>query len=504
MKLLIASPTKAYLLEYTDEEFQTLTKKLTYTNTAVQHLIKRHHNNYNWKQRGFDGWNNHLESLKKDLKPCLVFQEGDRYYIRPGSIPYIADCFTGLEMENNIVYPTIQKMAWKHPPKFNLYPYQEESWINLLKQKHGHVSITTGGGKSSIILKLCRETGFNAAVVAPSKSIFYELLENFEHHLGKSNVGTFGDSKKKIGKKITICIGDSLCNIKPDTPEYEFFSNLQAIHTDESHIWGSDSLEQVCHGLFANVPYRWFYSGTQVRGDGAQSLLDSIIGKRVYELTTEQAVTGGFISPHKFNIVEIDSSSPSFQCNGGLEMKREHVLRNKNICDFIVKFTNAIVAAKKEQVLILVEELQQIADLVKRLTVPYAIAHSETKPARLLELGLEKVDPLESIEKFNKGDAKVLIGTATIRTGCNIYPVNHCINWVGGSSEVATRQGCVGRSVRLAKHNPWSNKCGLKPFSTIWDFDVKDIYIMGSHLEKRIQFYQESGPDLIKYIRLKS
>lgn len=502
MKFLITSPVKAFVQEYTVGEFASLAKQLTYINTSVQHLIKRHTNNYNWKSRNFDSWQIHLDELKKDLKKTLLFTEDEKLYIRPGSIPHLV----GLEftVENLIKYPTPKKIPWLKPPKHTLYPYQEESWIKLLKEKHGNVSLCTGSGKTKTFIQLCRETGFRAAIIAPSKSIFYELVKEFEHFFGKSKVGTFGDSKKKIGKTFTICINDSLCNIKEGTEEWQFFSNLEAVYVDESHQWAAESMEGVCHGLLANVPHRWFFSGTQVRGDGSQILLDSIIGKCVHELTTEQAVIGNYICSHKYNIVELASSNPSFQSQDALAMKREHILRNRNICAFIAKFANGVVAAKGEQVLVLVEELQQISDLVKLLNVPYSIAHSETKAARLEELGLEKVDVSESVEKFNKGIAKVFVGTSCIRTGCNMYPVNHCFNWVAGASEVATRQGCVGRSVRLEHQNPWADNCPKKPFSTIWDFDITpEQYVLTAHLEKRIGYYSESGQNLIKYIRLK-
>ena len=501
MDITITSPIKAYITKYTEDEIYSLRKELTYENTGIKHLIKRHYDNFYWKRQNPITWGIHLDELKKQVAKCLVFEDENGLYIRPGSLPHLSAF--NLQIVNNIEYPIPKKMAWKHPPKFTLYPYQEESWMKLLAEKHGNVSLCTGSGKTKTIIQLCRETGFNAAIIAPSKTIFYELIGEFEHYLGKSNVGTFGDSKKKIGKKITICIGDSLSNVKEGTVEWDFFSKIEAIYIDESHAWGSESMEGVCHGILSNASYRWFFSGTQVRGDGSQILLDSIIGKQVHELTTEQAVLGGYISPHKFNIVEIESSNPNFQSKDALAMKREHILRNKNICSFVAKLSNAVVESKGEQVLVLVEELQQISDLVKLLTVPYSVAHSETKSFRLLELGLTKVDVSENIELFNKGISKVLIGTSCIRTGCNIYPVNHCVNWVAGASEVATRQGCVGRSVRFAHQNPWAKNCGPKPFATIWDFDVPNQYVLKSHLQKRLSYYEESGPNLIRHIRIK-
>ena len=58
--------------------------------------------------------------------------------------------------------------------------------------------------------------------------------------------------------------------------------------------------------------------------------------------------------------------------------------------------------------------------LTDRLDVPYEYVHSASK-ADATKFGLEtrKVD--ETVEAFNRGVVKVLIGTSCIATGTNIY-----------------------------------------------------------------------------------
>lgn len=492
MKLVIKTPTRAYIESATTDEMEALTKELTYTNTSAAHQLKRHYNNKWFRSKNPDGWNAVLEELKKNIKHTLVFNDDKGVYIRPGSIPYLVDQFD-IEVENEVKYPTPKKIAWAKPLPFTLHPYQESSWQKLVDIKHGNVELCTSAGKSPILLKMCRETGFKAAIIAPGTSIFYELLEKFEHHLGRNNVGSFGDGKKKIGKRITVCIADSIQNVKPGTPEWEFFSTCDMIGVDESHTWGADSLDEICHGIFENVPVRFFCSGTQTRNDGSEKKLQSIIGKTVETLTTAQAVQGGFISDHEFRIVDVESSDPNFKSLDPLELKRAHFLNNKNIAAVIAKTANAVALAYGQQTLVLVEELQQISMLIKLLKVPFAYAHSEKKKARLEELGLEKVDPAESVEKFNRNEVKVLIGTSCIATGTNIFPTHHTHNWVGGSSEIKTKQGAVGRSVRKHEHNPWKDKCVIKIKSIIWDYYVKDVESMIKQLGARVLFYRDSG-----------
>ncbi len=501
MNIVTVSPIKAYIDYCTPEELSTLRKQLTYTNTSAQHLLKRHNFNHMWKARNLESWTAHLEILKQDVKKCLVFEDNQGVYIRPGSIPYLDSTIYNLQTVNHVKYPTPKKVPWLKPIPFDFHPYQEESWPKLLEEKHGNVSLTTGSGKSAVILRLCREMGLNTCIVVPSKSIFEELTDKFEYHFGKKYVGQFGNGKKKLGKKFTVAIGDSLANVKLDSEEHKFFSSLDVLIVDESHEFAAESLEEVCHGVLSSIPYRFFFSATQFRNDGSSPLLQSIIGKTVCELSTAEAVQKGYICNHDFRIVSVESSNPSFNSSDALELKRMHFLKNTNIAQFSAKLANAM-GSQGKGTLVLVSELSQIAMLVPLLKVPFAIAHSEKNKERLLELGLDKVDNAESVEKFNKNEAKVLIGTSCVATGTNIFPCHSVVNWVGGSSPIKTKQGAVGRAVRHGASNPWADKCLPKEKSTIYDFDIQNENTMQRHLEARLECYKESGTE-IRYVRLK-
>lgn len=497
MDFEVINPTRALVKNATDEDIAGLARSLRYTNTSNAQLLKRHYNKQWLRRQNPDKWAAELEFLKGEVNKTLLLECDDGFYIRPGYLPYLGDS----TIQNHIKYPTPKKIAWAKPLPFKLHDYQQQSVERLLEVKHGNVELCTGAGKSAILLTLCRETGFRAAIIAPSKSIFFELLEKFETHLGKANVGAFGAGRKKIGKRFTICISDSLTNVERGSEEWEFFSNLDMICVDESHTWGAETLEQICHGIFYKVPYRFFTSGTQTRGDGGKKLLQSIIGKTVYKLTTKEAVDGGFICPHSFVIVDVESSNPNFTHRDSIVMKRAHFLNNKNIAAIAAKIANADAMLKGKQTLILVDELSQISLILPLLKVPYAYAHSDANTARLQTMGLERVDSDESVKRFNRGEVKVLIGTSCIATGTNIFPTHNTINWVGGTSEIRTKQGAVGRSVRMLNQSPWADKCVPKDVCKIFDFNVKDVPVMGRHLEDRKAFYADSGSE-IRYIKI--
>jgi superfamily II DNA or RNA helicase len=361
-------------------------------------------------------------------------------------------------------------------------------------------TVTHNSGKTAIILTIARELGLRTVIVTPSKSIFNEILEKFEHHFGKSNVGAYGGGKKRIGKKFTVCVSKSLTLLKPGTAEYDFFANAEVIIGDESHTLAANTLESVFHGVLKKAPYRFFLSGTQVRGDGKDKLLESIIGNKVYQLTTREAIAGGFICPVKFIVFETTSKDPS-RVGDPLKAKRKHFLYNDNIADIAAKIANSAWNHAQESTLILVEELEQIKMLKDRLNVPFDYVHSGSK-ADAAKFGLETRKVSEVVEAFNLGQIKVLVGTSCISTGTNMYPCHNTVNMVGGGSEVKTKQGTVGRSVRLLEKSEYKQYHKPKPFSKIYDFNVTNNTLMEKHLQKRISMYEESleEEDEIRFI----
>lgn len=500
IKITIQNPTTCFLENPSSDEISKLKQSLTYNDTSAAFNLKALVQN-RWLQANKpETFLLRKQELESKLKTCMLKYDDQlhKYYFHPGSIPYLSDKFR-FEIQNKISYPSPKKMLWQRPLPFELYNYQKDSVEKLLEAKHGCVELCTGAGKTAIILSLARELGLKTIIVTPSKSIFIEILEKFEHHLGKSNVGAYGDGKKKLGKKLTVCVSKSLTMLKEGSEEYNFFADADVVIGDESHTLGAETLEAVFHGVLKNVPYRFFLSGTQVRGDGKDKLLESIIGQKTFSLTTKEAIDGSFICPVRFIVFETTSKDVK-QYKDPLKAKRKQFLYNENIADIAAKIANSAWNQAKESTLILVEELEQIKMLKDRLKVPFDYVHSAAK-ADASEFGLEtrKVD--EVVEAFNRGEIKVLIGTSCIATGTNIFPTHNTINWVGGSSEVRTKQGAIGRSVRVLEKSAYKQYHKPKPTSKIYDFKITNIPLMENHLQKRISMYRETSDD-IKFIKI--
>lgn len=498
MHFTITEPTKAYISQYSEQDLADLKKALSYRNTSAFFQSQKIKNNKWWKQKDEAGWKKALSDASSNIYNSLVFRDSNGYFIRPGSLSYIKDSFK-FTVDNNISYPKPKLIPWAKKPEFDPYPYQLDAVDKLIEERHGAGELSVGLGKTYIMLLLAKKLGLKTIVMVPSKAIFLEVLAYFETHFGKSKVGGFGNGKKDIKKDITVAISKSVSMAKKGTPEWEFLESKQVFVSDEMHTLGSAELEKTANGVLSQIPYRFFLSGTAARGDGALKLLQSIIGPVVKKMTTKEGINQGFLNPLEFSIVTVHSPKPDYWKSDPIEMKRFHLLRNPNVMDYAAKIANANATILNESTLILVDEIDQIAGLASRLKVPFAYVHGGALDAKDKErTGLDNTDTKTELEKFNSGEVKVLIGTDAMSTGVNVFPTHSTINLQGGTSEIGTKQGPIGRSVRLLSKSKYSHLHKEKKVSKIWDFVIYDVKELNKQLEKRIKFYEETGCPVIR------
>jgi superfamily II DNA or RNA helicase len=439
-----------------------------------------------------------IEDLKRKQKVTIIYDDEKGTYIRPGSIPYLQAAKFELEVINNITYPEPKPTIWLHEPKFKPYPHQIECVEQLIKQKHGNIEISVGSGKAFILANLARNLGQKTIIMVPSCSTFNEMLEKFEYYFGKNKVGSLGDGKRNIKDShlFYVCISKSLTMLKTDSKEYSILSKAKVFLADEAHLCPAATLEKVCHAPFLdNCVYRFFVSGTNLRGAGDEKMLEAIIGKTVFRMSTREATEKGILSPLKFIIVKTFSPS-TIQKKDPLDTKRLHFLHNPNILKIAAKIANMSWNIKQENTLILVEDLPQISELIKLIEVPVAYVHGSSDRSELSKLGLVPTDNNQVLLDFNKGLHKVMIGTSCISVGVNLVVFN-TINLRGSSSEVDVRQSAIGRSCRkmlpeFAQYHKEKNFC------RVYDFKVDNNETLQRHLKSRLEYYKDVSDDLIE------
>jgi superfamily II DNA or RNA helicase len=502
VRVTIVSPIKALIQDASQEEIENLKKELTYTNTSVKYQLNKHYKSDWLKRNKPEEWAETLTKLQSKLKRTLIYNDGDGYYVRPGSLPSL-----GIDnFENKVKMPSFKPMAWYKKPEYDPYEYQERTADlmieTMLSGLPSAAQLATGLGKSYILALITKKVGVRTLIVTPSTAIFTELYEFFTNCFGKNKVGALGDGKKKTDKQIVIAIAKSIVMLKPGSKDYENIRSMQLVLGDESHTLPAETLDTAFHGVLSEVPMRGFLSGTQTRGDGSVPLLNSIIGKVVIDRDLAWGIENGYLSKLDFTMVNIPSSMPTYWNGDPMKMKRVHLLYNQNIINFVAKTANTVAKVLNQSTLILVEEIEQISLIAKLLEVPYTYVHGNTiDKAELTKYKLENRDLTEEIEKFNSGEVKVFIGTKCVSTGTNFYPTHFTMNLQGGASEIGTKQGVLGRSTRLLEKSRYKNLHAPKNVSKIFDFNVDNESLKG-HFFKRYEYYKEARCP-IKWIDVK-
>jgi superfamily II DNA or RNA helicase len=416
----------------------------------------------------------------------LLFQDTHGYYTYSGLASMLTKA-TGLPVVRTYELPVWGKVEWWTEPEHTPRWYQSKS-VDLLapldgSRSHGAVELATGLGKSYAMALLLKRIGLPAVVMAPTLSIANQLLADFRKWFGREKIGQFFDSKKQSDKFFVVAVDASLTKIKRGDKHYENIANKKVMVVDESHLFCAETLEQICFGLLKNIPYRYFYSGTQLRSDGLGLLLDAIIGDVVLEVDVKQGVDEGHICGYKAFMwnckskCEIDTDDP-------MKATRLHLRYNQDINDHAVKLAKYAVG-KGWRVLILISEIEQFQYLMKAgiLDVGVGFAHGEgvkKEQKEWLPKEYHKSDPMAIISDFDAGKFPILVGSSAVQIGSDIKSVNCIINLFGLTSEVQIRQGVIGRGTR---------KFPGKTHFVINDYCVTNNEKLLTHAKKRIKIY---------------
>lgn len=493
------SPTKMYLPA--DLPTKQLEMLLTYRDKKIDFQIQKLRNSQYWYHKlGPEGVKEQIDALKAQQVKLLLYQDEGGYYTFPSLEGKIRQFFLGRKDDQTVeeyTYPEEELIPWKDTSKLKkLRPYQDEAVSALLEAKHAAVEIGTGLGKSVIILNMAKRLGQKTVVMTPSVSIARQIYDEFVENFGTRYVGAFFDSKKQSDKKFVISVAASLAKVSQEgakNPHYENLASATVFIADESHTCPAKTLEDVCHGLLADAPYRFFFSGTQLRGDGLGLLLEAITGPIVYRMTLREGVEQGFLSKPIFNMVTVNSSG-YIRSKDPNDITREALYYNPAVNKVAANIANKCVSLLKHPVLILVDEFEQFAHLLPYLKHKVAFAHGgvTAQNANLIPKEYHKSDPNELVRQFNNLEIPILVGTSCISTGTDIRSVKDIIFLMGGKSETQIRQA-IGRGTRL-----FEGKTDFK----FWDFDVVSVDLVHKHAMQRAAIYDSVyGP--VHYMAMK-
>jgi superfamily II DNA or RNA helicase len=470
MELVKATPTVLRLNDLADGELAKLKKLLSFKKKEVQFNLQRHKKQKYFlvSKFGESWWGEKLQELESSINGSILEEDFDGYYTLTGLVGTLLEMFPHATYRDEVVYPAFKAMPWDKVPDKKMRYYQEEAVNEMLANPHSHVEISTGAGKTVILLNLIKNTGLPTVVSTPSASIGRQIYDEAMQCFGKKNVGLFGDGRRDLGKKILISIAKSLAMVE-DPEEKEAFKKYQVLIVDEAHQTAAELLSKSALETVAHCPYRWFVSATQMRNDGRDIMLEGIISSIVYEKGIKELQDEGYLAKLSTMVLSVNSPSSYSGANPVLS-NQKHIYQNKKIISLIGDIVRQGLADNMP-VLILIDEMAQEIALKKELGEVYSFACGSS-------------DTSEEVRKFNDGEVMVLVGTSAVAVGTDIRSNEISINWRANRSEVQVKQGIIGRSTRTTQKK---KECKLI------DFMIENVPTLKRHALERIKYYKEVG-----------
>lgn len=466
MHLVQTDPSFVYIEDFDDDDLIVLNRVLTYQDLSAKYEYNQAKNN-KWAYLKNPEWHQHVEALKKKIKKTALLEDKSGIKTYAGLLSFLKRHDVEFTYENKVVYPKKRALAYDmdYTP-VTLWKHQRQAIDALLAYNHASIEAPTGSGKSFIINNLIKETGYSTIVVAPYSSIADALYDTFVETYGKKHVGYFGKNKKESQKRITVAVAAGLAKLTEENEIFDIIAKKEMMILDECHFFAANNLQKIALNVGKLIPVRYSVSATPERNDGQNTLLEGIIGEKVFYIDFESLVTQGVLAGLNFYIYETESNSSY----GGRNSKRnsqEHYLYNSRVLELAAKIANSRVVDSNEPTIILIEEKEQLDYLKPYLTTNYEFAHSGSNVT-------------QQVKDFNAGKFKLLIGTSAISTGTDTKVVKNLILLFSGKSTTKFKQA-IGRGTRIA---PGKTRCN------IFDFHVTNDEQSSRHFYQRLDMYR--------------
>lgn len=482
--LVQPNPTQVRLYGY-ENRISELEKKLSYIDEKVEYELRKFRKNrYYVKKFGQEAYDAKLAALVAAKNKSLLFKDEQGYWTYSGLAPQISEEFDD-KLEVRFQRPEAKRIPWAKKPEHEARYYQTKSIENLLAIGHGGVELATGTGKTRLVLELTKQLALKTIVMTPSVNIAEQIYDLFVSHLGKKYVGKFYGGKKESGKLFVVGVGASFTRIEKNTKAWDDLSKAEVICCDEAHTLPAKTLAAVCFGVGANASYRFFFTGTHLRNDGLDLLLNAITGPIVYRMSVQEGVDQGFLAKPLFRMLWLNSKQ-GYDSKDANDMTRAHVYYNPQVNAAAADVANRAVGLMGRPTLILVDELEQFGHLAPHLRYEARFAHGGVNASNrdLVPTAHHDSDPKKLVEQFNAGEFPILVGTSCVATGTDFKAVRNIVYLRGGKSEIEVRQS-IGRGTRVV---PGKEDCIFA------DFGIENVPMLKRHAEARKKIYRETYP----------
>jgi len=415
--------------------------------------------------------------------------------IRPQE-PRIIQTFQGfldpmmrLATKQGVPFEVLDRRTWFPEPKLELAHGfrcgQAELFNTFIKpQRSGLLQAVTRYGKSTIIANVMRVyPGVRTVLAAPGVDLLGQLVDDMRKKLpGREVLGIFtGSRNTKQSNDITITSLDSLHKVDAES--------TQLLLIDEPHAAVSESRAPML-AKFRNARIHGFGATLSGRFDGADKLMDGIIGPILARRTYLEAVAEGAICPIKVWMIKVSFSE--FRCHNRDLAYRQLIYQNQGF-NQLVKAISTDVVPGSYQTIIFADEKKQIELMNTFVQSGVQAVASKMKTTERREL----------FGRMVRGEIKRCIATDIFSTGVTFPDLRVIVNACGGGGGITSTQ----KPGRLAEVRPdkvcghvidFAFECDQYPGEYLKRIDARDApwKFVVNDSRARLKVYQENGYDV--------
>lgn len=373
------------------------------------------------------------------------------------------------------------------------YPYQLEILDVIDKNDRGIIKVATGGGKSLIAALIAAKLGKKTIIYVIGKDLLYQF-HDFLSRVFDEKIGIIGDGKCEIYDinvasiwTVGQAIGMNKKNILLDSDDDEeavdknkyvsivkMMKDTKVHIIDECHMSACETIQQI----FKHSAADHFYglSGSPWRDDGADLLIESILGKYIVNISASYLIERDYLAQAliRFRVV------PPYHC--ALErvypsVYKKYVVENDKRNGLILEAAQTMVN-KGYQTLVLFSSL-------KHGKILHELFEQHMKCAILN--GSNSKEEREQVKKdLMEHKIDCVLASKIFDIGVDIPSLSGLVIACGGKSTVKALQR-VGRVIR---------KYPGKKFAVVIDF-IDQAPFLDNHSKTRYKIYKsEEGFDV--------
>ena len=334
-------------------------------------------------------------------------------------------------------------------------------------------------------------------VYVVGKDLLYQFHREMQKSLGVK-IGIIGDGQCQI-EKVNVCSVWTAAtafnlNTKVSLDDEDWAPEILSIGNqdkakirfmientnlsifDEAHFLATDTLQSIFKAS-KKCAFLFGLSGTDWRDDGADLLLESVCGERIYNMPSSKLIEEGFLVPPNIALLEVPPYHEPLPSNYP-SVYSKYITKNDIRNGMIIDSARKLIE-KGKKVLILVRYISHGNEIAEQLSdLPIYFVNGEVDGQTRISVRTD----------FESGQLKCLIASSVFDIGIDIPSLDVLILAGGGKSTVRTLQR-IGRVIRSFKG---------KKSAIVVDF-IDNAKFLDKHSATRIAVYETEEMFRIKF-----